>query len=635
MLYNQIYNRFSELTILICKEKAALLSILEKTETRKTAISEIEKVLCCLDNIHEQIHYLSKPKLDSLCVFLPLNQPLYSLFLFAIIPGCRFHKVYFRPPKLLSQIYDELYSILNLSKYGICCEIVSRRAFITHRVSYADCVIYTGKYENALEVKRSLPNNSIFIFQGSGTNPIVVSENTYINNDIIEKIVNAQIYNSGQDCMAPAAIFVHKNSRECFLAILKKRIKNLIIGNYTDENVDISKLIEYETLNNVKKLLSSSFINILYGGSIDFSNQIVYPSIIEYSDINNIPAESSFSPVFSLYFYETEDEIIKYLSRSDCQKNKAYISIFGKLTSWHGDEILIQDDILDSIDDGNSEFGGFGIHSGFISFNELITSKPILISKELSMFSRINDSVTPEGSIDYPLFETFITDSLVNLFDKNVLEIGCGLLPHAQLLINHCNNYNAIDINSDLISFINLDAISHKIKFSCMDACKTIFPNDYFSVAILFHCFHEVELINQGRILKEILRILSNSGYLLFIDTISDRTTSFQKCFDIVHEEFLDYKHIYGVMHSQWILSEYVKRGILREIHNQSYKMNYHFDTLYSLCSAIKNSFSFEISWDDKKDNMLLDLLKHICGERNEYNFEEEIRVRLLQKHEQ
>ena len=632
MHYQDIAKRLSTICDCICHNKDEIVSILTKHETYKTAISEVKKCISCLENVDKQAEYLSKPTLMSLCSFLPLNQPLYSLVLFVVIPGCRFHEVYFRPPVLLSDTYRELFFLLNLSKWNIFCEIVSRRVFITERARKADCVIYTGKYKNAMEVREQIPLKTVFIFQGSAANPIIIADNADISDTLVEKVVMAQIYNSGQDCMAPSAVFVHRTHRATFLKKLKKRVNALVVGEYEDANTDISRLIEYETLENAEKLISSSTSKLLLGGEIDKERQIVYPSIIEFFHICDIPAESSFAPVFSVYSFEQEQEVLDYLSREDCQANKSYATMFGNFMYWNRDEIVIQDDILDSVDDGNSEFGGYGRHSGFISYDGLILSKPILISKELALFSRQNGMLVPEGDMDFPIFESYIALSLINFSHKRILEIGCGMLPHAQYLAPRCEEYFAIDSNNNKIETIIGRCGFNKEHVYNLNAVKTNFLDNSFSSVLMFHCLHEVELVEQGKILSEVRRILEDEGLLLIVDAIPDRTTRFQECFDIVHEGIADYKHVLGVQHADWIVNEYIKRGFFLEIYNHRFLMNYHYPDFESFVAAIIESFQFELSWDEgKKSYLKQSLLKHF-GEKDEYDLEEEVSVKLLKK---
>ena len=386
MTYDEIKLRMDQLYDIIVQGEDQLLKILQKTETYKTAKSEIQKSLHCLQHIDKQAEYLAKDSLTTLCVFLPLNQPLYSLILFVVIPGCRFYETYFRPPVLLQTIYEELYGFLELQKFGIFCNSITRRQFLFKRVSCANAIIYTGKYENSLEVMAKIPHNAVFIYQGSATNPIVITESATITDELIEKVVGAQIYNSGQDCMAPAAILVSANHWQNFLNRLETQLRRLKIGSYNCADADVSFAIEPITVENAEYLIHHTKAKLLYGGSIDKETMLVYPTILRFAHVSDLPYASSFSPVFSLYCYSNEQEVTEYLSRLECRENRAYVSVFGKLSKNLDDEIIIMDDTLDSVDDGYSEFGGYGIRSGYIAHENSIVAHPILISKELAMF---------------------------------------------------------------------------------------------------------------------------------------------------------------------------------------------------------------------------------------------------------
>lgn len=386
MTFDEIKRRMDQLFEIILQGEQQLLKILLETETYKTAKSEIQKSLHCLQHIDKQAEYLAKEPLTTLCAFLPLNQPLYSLILFVVIPSCRFRKTYFRPPVLLQTIYEELYKFLGLQKFGVFCDSVTRRQFLIKRVSGADTIIYTGKYENSLGVMAEIPHNAIFIYQGSATNPIIITESAIITDELIEKVIGAQIYNSGQDCMAPAAILISANHWQNFLNRLKAQLSRLKIGPYNCADTDVSFAIESITVENAEYLIHNANAELLYGGGIDKESMLVYPTILRFAHVSDLPYASSFSPVFSLYCYFSESEVTEYLSRLECRENRAYVSVFGKLSKDLDDEIIIMNDTLDSVDDGYSEFGGYGIRSGYIAHENSIAAHPILISKEIAMF---------------------------------------------------------------------------------------------------------------------------------------------------------------------------------------------------------------------------------------------------------
>ncbi|MBD5388652.1 hypothetical protein HDR63_00135 [bacterium] len=75
----------------------------------------------------------------------------------------------------------------------------SRREFLKGCTQKSGVVIYTGKSENATEILQEISVNTLFIYNGGGCNPIVITDSCNINDEVITKIVGAQLYNSGQD----------------------------------------------------------------------------------------------------------------------------------------------------------------------------------------------------------------------------------------------------------------------------------------------------------------------------------------------------------------------------------------------------------------------------------------------------
>lgn len=617
----------------IINNKHSIMACLQSTETYKTAKTEYDKSVLCLRNIDKQIEFLQKGNFSDLCVFLPMNQPLYSTVLFAIVPSCMFERVICRPPVLLNNVYASLFSILQLSDCNILCECSSRKDFIRQRVSVAHAVIYTGQYENALEVMKSISPETIFIFQGSGTNPIIITETASIDNEVINKVIGAQTYNSGQDCMAPSAILVSDNKWSEFIKKLTDTLPALNIGNYGDIQTDIAPMLEQVNVASIKRLFDENLELLLYGGQVDLERKIVYPTIIEFKTVNKLPYCSSFSPTFCLYRYQHESDVLKYLERPECQENKAYLSIFGEMESILCGEIVINNDVLDSIDNGYSEFGGFGIRSGFISYGNTITAKPILISRELAMYRNVNDTITAIGDLESPIYETSIVLSNVRLSQKSVLEVGCGTIPHARLLAPYCEHYVAIDTNQDKVDEATANNELDNLTIKVMNGTELMFESETFEAVLMFHCLHEAPIEEQGSILKEIHRVLKEKGLLIVLDATSEYESAFQQYFDIIHEQFFDYKHIFAVKHSEWIISEYVRRGFFHELKKETFKMFFSFSSFEELRDCLLRSFAHEYKWSKGTKKKFTKLIKekHLASS-NRLQLDEVVKLYVLEK---
>lgn len=64
-----------------------------------------------------------------------------------------------------------------------------------------------------------------------------------------------------------------------------------------------------------------------------------------------------------------------------------------------------------------------------------------------------------------------------------------------------------------------------------------------------------------------------------------------------------------SVKHSEWIISEYIKRGFFREIRNEKHNMIFSFSNIDALRVFLLNSFMFEYDWDDESQKKLTQLV--------------------------
>jgi acyl-CoA reductase-like NAD-dependent aldehyde dehydrogenase len=382
---NLIFKKCDAL-IKICNEnKNDLIDILTDIETYKTAVDEIDRSIFCLQNVEKQIDYLCSKKVDICTAYLPQNQPFYSMILFAVIPSLMCNSIYVRPPVLLNNIYKKISMFLDIDNiFVINC---SRSSFYKNYVINSEVIIFTGKLENAKSIVSKLPKNVLFIFNGSGCNPVIVKSSAAINDDLISKVVSTQTYNSGQDCMAPSAIFIDSQISDIFVAKLVNSVNNLAVGKNSNHDTDIGPIIDKSALVNVNRYISRS--KVLFGGDICLSKKTICPTVLLFSSIDDLPQTELFAPIFCLYIFKKIDEIEKYFTFDWVRENCAYVSVFGHgpINIKLGKEILLCNNVLDSIDNGFSEFGGFGEGSSFIYINGMQESKPVLISREISIYA--------------------------------------------------------------------------------------------------------------------------------------------------------------------------------------------------------------------------------------------------------
>lgn len=374
---------------LLCQRKKNIGSILVQYETAVMVEDEFKRCFELLANLEEQQEYLIHKYKNALASFLPLNQPLYSLMLQVFIPSLIMERVYYRPPALLEELHVALRNELQLvlSNAELCT--TSRKKFINDFVNKSDIVNFTGKYENVIDLINKLPSNIAVVYNGSAINPIVVS----IDADIdlaVEDTINARLYNSGQDCMAPACIFLDYRITPAFLEALNTKLSSVIVGRNENSLSAVGPMIEYSSIEHFSRIKETYGSNILWGGNFDRNKNFIYPTVFYFEHVTLENQNVYYAPYFWIMSYSSIEEIQKYLNSKYCEQYSGYISLYGKSIQkkdWHsGKNVLIQLEncTLFSEENGNKEFGGYGIGCGFLYKNGHFFSHPILLSREIN-----------------------------------------------------------------------------------------------------------------------------------------------------------------------------------------------------------------------------------------------------------
>lgn len=389
--FDEIRKNADNLADHILKNRKALHYILRKFENYDVVEDEINKSADVLKNIADLKEYFTG-RVNLISTFLPLNIPLYSFVLFAVIPSYQARSLAVRVPTGLSVFFNELYKILsegNILK-NISLYEGKRKDFVDEYCKRSDVIIFTGKYQNFSDIRYICKKDTLMIFNGSGHNPAIVT-NTADLKQAVEKIIKAKLYNNGQDCIAPNIIFIHTKIAKKFTYLLTEELEKLKVNvNYSDDNTKIGPLMNRESLISFSEMVSN-FLNkgaeIIYGGKIDFKYNLAYPCVFSSSINNFLNYQELYSPIFVIDEYVDDEDLKIYFEDKDGSyvEKQMYVSVFGHskyIQNLKESIILINKSVLD-IESGNEEFGGYSLESSAVCYNGESIAKPILIPREI------------------------------------------------------------------------------------------------------------------------------------------------------------------------------------------------------------------------------------------------------------
>jgi len=296
MKFDSIEKKSLEIADHIRKNNKLLVEVLTNYETTEVAKDEIERTLDLLENLKENSSYFSGNKIESCAAFLPSNQPLYALFCFVVIPSFQSKTAYVRVPGVMRYFFGELLKVLNFYEYcpsvkvlaitqGEYLEIITATKFshtLNRQVPNIKVVIFTGNPQNIEKIKKMIHKETLFIGNGSGHNPIVVTKSANIS-QAVKSVVRLQLYNQGQDCAAPNSILVKSTTYDDFIKQLILSLEKVVVGKYNTKGVSVGPTTKSSNLKNITNFLVANYqwISKKRSAWIDFSQKLIYPILVE------------------------------------------------------------------------------------------------------------------------------------------------------------------------------------------------------------------------------------------------------------------------------------------------------------------------------------------------------------------
>ena len=396
MIFHDILNHAQKFAAHLVAKSHVIHEVMREYQSYEVVNDEIRKSVDALTSLSEISSYYSDANLThQISVFLPLNLPLYSFVLFAIMPSYQASKVIVRPPERMNDIFAKLSQKLEFLEYYPGIEIFTgaRKDFVEDYCKKSSVVLFTGKYKNFLTISKQCNKDTLILFNGSGHNPIVLTPSANID-FAVEKTTYVKLFNSGQDCAGPDCILVHDSIADEFILKLQLALNNTALANsYMDDSTIVGPLFEKGSLTDVIKFIfncQSNGAEITHGGKVDFRYNLMHPCILEVrlSQMRNF--SELYSPLFFIARYANDYELNLYFNDIDgsYQSRQMYISLFGEssvVENSYG-SIILKNRTIHDIERGTEEYGGYGSEASSISYRGIIIHKPLLIPREISNF---------------------------------------------------------------------------------------------------------------------------------------------------------------------------------------------------------------------------------------------------------
>jgi lysyl-tRNA synthetase, class I len=300
-------------------------------ECFNVAEDEVRRCTELLNNIELNKEYFQFA-VRGVTAFLPLNQPLYATVCFGAVPSLMADEVWVRPPTAMQAHYRLLVEALDLERHfpNLHVSYEEKDEFLARRAPVTDAVIFTGTPENALKVHSKFLKRALFILNGAGHNPLVVSASADTR-QAVDSALRVVLYNQGQDCAGPNAILVHEARYQEFVSTLRRELEDIahLVGPYEQPQNIVGPNSDPDHAVKISRIFREARAYCTYGGEINPVTGLIRPTIFEKALSHGGNYREFFAPVFFIQRYERDEELALYFNNPQYHPNAMYISLFG------------------------------------------------------------------------------------------------------------------------------------------------------------------------------------------------------------------------------------------------------------------------------------------------------------------
>jgi aldehyde dehydrogenase (NAD+) len=224
-----------------------------------------------------------------------------------------------------------------------------------------DLIFFTGSPDLAKKVMTAAAKYlTPLVLELGGKSPCIVDKDADISM-AAKRIAWGKTINSGQTCIAPDYLFIHRSVKDLFIEKYKERI-NIMFGNDCKQSKYYPRIVNDKAMERLKKLMLDG--NIVFGGEIDENERYIAPTLID--DVKPeypVMQEEIFGPILPIMTFDDISQTTDYINAHEKPlalyyfgKNKTAKDILLKTTSGGG---CINDTVM-HVANHSLPFGGVG-----------------------------------------------------------------------------------------------------------------------------------------------------------------------------------------------------------------------------------------------------------------------------------
>lgn len=150
-----------------------------------------------------------------------------------------------------------------------------------------------------------------------GKSPVIIDETANLKL-AVSRVVHSKLINTGQTCIAPDYVFVHKAIFSDFVKQFEVEEQKLY-SKQSETSSDYGRVINQKHFSRLKALLSDlETSEIELGGQTNESDLYFQPTLVTpKSSSSKIKKEEIFGPILAVYSFEDLNEVVNYVNEKE------------------------------------------------------------------------------------------------------------------------------------------------------------------------------------------------------------------------------------------------------------------------------------------------------------------------------
>lgn len=253
-------------------------------------------------------------------------------------------------------------------------------------------ILFTGSSRvGKIVYKAAAETLSPVTLELGGKSPTIVDGTSNLNL-AAKRIALGSFFNTGQTCVSPDYILVHKNFKEILIEKLSEQVKKFYEGKALD-SINFSSIVNERSFDRLNSLLDGQNIIVPTQEEKDRERKFIPPTfVLEPSMDTKIMKEEIFGPILPIKTYTSEEELMSILAKNPeplalyiFSKDKDFIDRL--CMSYPSGDVVINDAIVHAGLAG-SPFGGvgssgMGTYKGRYGFETFTQIKTVLYGNTL------------------------------------------------------------------------------------------------------------------------------------------------------------------------------------------------------------------------------------------------------------